>query len=557
MGFGVREPKTHAGERVPGTSLIYEQGGSDVENAARANLKRGRGKRDADIILVPQPSDSPNDPLNWPQWKKNMTFFSICLSVSMGGALGPILSPVTGVIAKEFHVSISKAAQPGGYPLMSTALGAFVLQAWAPIVGKRSGYLISTLIIFIGTIWCAQVRAPDFSGLVAARTFQGLGVGAYESIVVSTIGDLYFVHERGKRIVFYNIVSLGCASLEPNLGGYIAQKYGWTMGFNILIGFTGVALLAIIFACPETTYIRPEIYETDMRSTEGLATSQEKKSDTTTWEIEESTAGGEVSNTTPSIISEKPRTYWQELKPFNGIYRRQNPLILLARPFVCFLYPAVFWGFTVGGLWSSWIVGLGIVVAQIYAGPPNFFDPTHLGLLFLFPFIFLLIGCLLGFFLSDWWPKWCARRNKGIFEPEFRLILLVPVLLVGVPGLFGFGHYASSGHVKWVAASALQGLIGFSAVLAGSVSFGYVLDCHRDHSIDVSISIILLRNMFWFGSSYFLPDWLAATKTWKVFDIIGGMQLAITLLSILVYVFGKQMRSYVHKHDPLKAFHLV
>ncbi|KAE8446563.1 hypothetical protein EG329_011895 [Mollisiaceae sp. DMI_Dod_QoI] len=557
MGFGVREPRTISGEHVPGTSLIYGIEGDDVETAAQANLKRGRGKN-ADIILVPQPSDSPNDPLNWPQWKKNMTFLSICLSVSMGAALGPVLSPVTGIIAMQFHVSIGKAALPGGYPLMSCALGAFIIQAWAPILGKRSAYIASTLVLFTGTIWCAQVRAPDFNGLLAARTYQGFGVGAYESIVISTIGDLFFVHERGKRIVFYNIVSLGCASLEPVLGGYIAQTYGWTMEFNILIAFTGLALLAIIFACPETSYVRSSIYETDMQSTLGLADPSEKKSGTTTTsEIEESTSGPESPRLDISAAIEKPKTYWEELKPFNGFITRQNPLVLLARPFVCFLYPAVFWGFTVGGLWSSWVIGLGIVLAQIYAGPPNLFDPTRLGLLFLFPFVFLLLGCVLGVFLSDWWPKWCARRNKGIFEPEFRLILLVPVLLVGIPGLFGFGHYASHPGVKWVASSALQGLIGFAAVLAGSVSFGYVLDCHRDHSIDVSVSIILLRNMFWFGASYFLPDWLAATKTWKVFDIIGGLQLGITLCSIFIYIFGKQMRNFFHKHDPLKAFHLV
>jgi hypothetical protein len=52
---------------------------------------------------------------------------------------------------------------------------------------------------------------------------------------------------------------------------------------------------------------------------------------------------------------ERPKTYWEESKPFNGFITRQNPLILLARPFACFLYPAVFWGFTVGGLWSSWV----------------------------------------------------------------------------------------------------------------------------------------------------------------------------------------------------------
>jgi len=222
-----------------------------------------------------------------------------------------------------------------------------------------------------------------------------------------------------------------------------------------------------------------------------------------------------------------------------------------------FFYPAVFWGFTVGGLWSSWTIGLSIVLAQIFGGPPNLFSPTKLGLLFVFPTVFLLLGCLVGFFLSDWWPKWCARRNGGVFEPEFRLVLLVPVLCVGIPGLFGFGYYASRSDVKWVAASCIQGLIAFASVLSASVSFNYVLDCHRNRSVEVSVAIIMLRNFFWFGSSYFLPDWLAETDTWKVFDIIGGLQLGITLCSIFIYVYGKQLREFFHRHDPLKILHLV
>jgi hypothetical protein len=112
-------------------------------------------------------------------------------------------------------------------------------------------------------------------------------------------------------------------------------------------------------------------------------------------------------------------------------------------------------------------------------------------------------------------------------------------------------------NVHWVAASAIQGLIVFAAVLAGSVSLGYVLDCHRERSIDVSISMILLRNMFWFGSLYFLPGWLVETKTWRVFDVIGGLQLGIPVCSILIYVFGKKMRNFIYKNDLLKMFHLV
>ena len=76
MGLGILED-THL-EHVPGTTLFSDD---PNKNAAEAYkdvdlnlLKHAKGK-DSHIVLVPQPSDDPNDPLNWPKWKKHMVFF--------------------------------------------------------------------------------------------------------------------------------------------------------------------------------------------------------------------------------------------------------------------------------------------------------------------------------------------------------------------------------------------------------------------------------------------------------------------------------------------------
>jgi hypothetical protein len=52
----------------------------------------------------------------------------------------------------------------------------------------------------------------------------------------------------------------------------------------------------------------------------------------------------------------------------------------------------------------------------------------------------------------------------------------------------------------------------------------------------------MLRNVFWFSSSYFLPDWLNVARTSTIWNVIGGIQLGITLASILIYVYGKVIR---------------
>ena len=56
---------------VPGTILL--DGQSANREAYLGNLKHGTG-RYAHIVLAPQPSENPNDPLNWPMWKKEMIF---------------------------------------------------------------------------------------------------------------------------------------------------------------------------------------------------------------------------------------------------------------------------------------------------------------------------------------------------------------------------------------------------------------------------------------------------------------------------------------------------
>jgi hypothetical protein len=79
MGFGVKEPKIIFGEHVPGTSLLVDIGGRNVELADHSSLKHARGKN-SDIILVPQPSDSPNDPL------VSNTAHQVCRETQTNGA---------------------------------------------------------------------------------------------------------------------------------------------------------------------------------------------------------------------------------------------------------------------------------------------------------------------------------------------------------------------------------------------------------------------------------------------------------------------------------------
>lgn len=57
MGLGIKEPSGPKTAFVPGTSILF-----DISNEIASSSKLASGK-EPDLILVPQPSDSPRDPL--------------------------------------------------------------------------------------------------------------------------------------------------------------------------------------------------------------------------------------------------------------------------------------------------------------------------------------------------------------------------------------------------------------------------------------------------------------------------------------------------------------
>ena len=149
------------------------------------------------------------------------------------------------------------------------------------------------------------------------------------------------VHQRGKRVAFLNIMSLGPINLSPILSGYVADKYGWRTNFWILTAFTALNLVLIVFFSPETQYKRPSMYDTDVlsaRSEDGVEKDHH------------SAAAAETTS------QEARRSFWQELLPCTRMYSKANPLIFIVQLFACAGYPPVIWTFLVAGTYSGWVL---------------------------------------------------------------------------------------------------------------------------------------------------------------------------------------------------------
>ncbi|KAL0933466.1 cycloheximide resistance [Colletotrichum truncatum] len=222
---------------------------------SQRKIKYGTGKH-AQTELSPQPTDDLDDPLNWPQWKKELNFFAILMTVGLVGGMKTACVSVNSVLAVQFNVSYTAVASLTAVPLViSSFTGLFSLMA-SKIWGKRPVYLVSMVLIFIGAIW-NMAAGGSFGQCMGARVFQGLGWGAFDTLVLGSIQDTYFEHERNTRITVYNILSVATTWGAPILGGLASQNAGqFTIQFAIINVFQILAIPLLVFGAPETAFDR-------------------------------------------------------------------------------------------------------------------------------------------------------------------------------------------------------------------------------------------------------------------------------------------------------------
>jgi len=74
-----------------------------------------------------------------------------------------------------------------------------------------------------------------------------------------------------------------------------------------------------------------------------------------------------------------------------------------------------------------------------------------------------------------------TQRNGGIYEPEFRIVLVIPQLIFGCAGLYGFGITAASlGKYSYIWPIFFFGLEVMGMVIGAVASALYIVDAHRE-----------------------------------------------------------------------------
>lgn len=274
-----------------------------------------------------------------------------------------------------------------------------------------------------------------------------------------------------------NMAVFGGAFFTPILVGKITATLGWWWTFWLVAIIMGALFPLLFFGVPETAYRRPAHLNIDVEQLMNLhqQTHDHLGDNETAKNGSYSFNASKEAEPTPHKVS-----YARSLMPFNGLKTDENPFKLFIRPFPLFLHPAVLWGCLTQGTLIGWTVMIGVVLAAIFLEPPLFFDQVQVGYMYTGPFVGAVLGFILSGLTTDWVTKWMIRKNDGIYEPEFRIVLVIPQLITGCVGLYGFGWAVTNIQPDgWFLPDFFFALEVMGMIIGAVASSLYLVDAHR------------------------------------------------------------------------------
>lgn len=264
---------------------------------------------------------------------------------------------------------------------------------------------------------------------------------------------------------------------------------------------------------------------------------------------------GHIPRYTTVMRKAPKRSFVQQLRPWEGRLRQENWFKAAFRPFLLYAYPAVLWSAVIYSCSVGWLIVISESMALIYRDKDSYnFSALSTGLVYLSPFIGGVLGTAVAGKMSDIIVMAMAKRNGGLYEPEFRLVMAIPTALSTVIGLMGFGWSAEEKDNFWIP-TFFFGLISFGCSLGSTTAITYCVDSYRQYAGEALVTLNFSKNIFHgLVFSLFVVSWLESNGPKQVYICLGAIQLTALLTTIPMYIYGKRARMWTVRKNMMEKF---
>jgi EmrB/QacA subfamily drug resistance transporter len=143
-------------------------------------------------------------------------------STIIATAVPSVVADLGGLTQFPWLFSVYLLAQSVSVPIYSKLADQY---------GRKPIILVGIALFLVGSLLCGA--AWSMPTLIAFRAVQGLGAGAIAPTVLTIVGDLYSLEERGRVQGYFASVWAVASVVGPALGGVFAEYLSWRWIFFV------------------------------------------------------------------------------------------------------------------------------------------------------------------------------------------------------------------------------------------------------------------------------------------------------------------------------------
>ncbi|KAI0861687.1 major facilitator superfamily domain-containing protein [Xylaria cubensis] len=186
-------------------------------------------------------NDDPENPYNWPKWKKNAQLATTAIIAFTGSLGSSIISPAHQQLMDEFGVSSTVAFLPLTTYVLGLALGPVVGGPLSETAGRKPIYIGAAAIG--GLFSLGAGFTTSFAGFTILRFFAGFAFGPSLSIASGFLAETYTPAERGTPSLLFILTPFLGPGFGPVLGVFLVDRKNWRWTQYTLVFFSVFGLI--------------------------------------------------------------------------------------------------------------------------------------------------------------------------------------------------------------------------------------------------------------------------------------------------------------------------
>jgi len=344
--------------------------------------------------------------------------------------------------------------------------------------------------------------SPSYACFTAFRTLQGFVATSPQVIGLSVVHDLFFFHERARKVNIWAFTFLLGPFLGPFVSSFLLSKISWRFDMGVLAMFYGVSTILVALVGEETLYDRQK----GVNPTSGASRIS----------LLIGIAGVKSKGQTTMLAVSK-----------HLIQVGIKPQLLLPCLYVLILF--------------TWAIGIVTTVTQFIRPPPYLLGDTQASLFYLAPIVGAIVGEFWGHFFNDFLCNLYIKTHDGKYKPENRLWGVWIPCAFGISAMVLYGQTLQK-ELPVIGLAAAWALMAFAQIASTTAISAYLLDIFPHHANLASSWLNFWRTTGGFCVTYFQTQWVAKSGAAVTFGVQAALIAFGFIFIVITQLLGRGWR---------------